>query len=364
MPRSRRSWPRSAMAVLLGIGLTSTGCAAGAPGESGVGASGLDASSAPTPTAPTAPASPSAAPRSSVEAPSVGFAFEADPVVTRELTGMDERYINPGAVIERDGTFHMFANLFTSWPGPVSVVHLRSADGVAWELAEAEPVLTRDDVPFAITGIDVSSGLVEAGGRWVLIFETVENSKPWVVGRATGPGPDGPWTVDPEPILEAGAAGEWDAGGITWPSLAATDDGYAIYYTGLDRPRGSGAIGLATSTDGATWTKHGEPVLSAEPSWERGKVDRPSVARTSRGFAMVYAGEQLTDRGLAWSDDGITWRRDGEGPVIDQDDFPVDGRAWDAALLERAGQLLYYLEIGSASGTSGTHVYLARAEIP
>jgi predicted GH43/DUF377 family glycosyl hydrolase len=296
--------------------------------------------------------------------PSLTFAFDAEPVVTRELTGIDERYINPGAVIEHDGTFHMFANLFTSWPGPVSVVHLRSADGDTWDLAEPAPVLTRDDVPFAITGIDVSSGLVDADGEWVLIFETVENSKPWVVGRATAAGPDGPWTVDPEPILEPGAAGDWDAGGITWPSITATDDGYAIYYTGLDRPRGSGAIGLATSTDGATWTKHGQPVLSAEPTWERGKLDRPRVARTSRGFAMVYSGGQLTDRGLAWSDDGITWRRDGESPVIDQGDFPVDGRAWDAALLERDGQLLYYLEIGSASGTSGTQVYLARASIP
>jgi predicted GH43/DUF377 family glycosyl hydrolase len=339
-------------------------CATGSPGRSGEAERSQSAAASPSAAASSEPAdasSPAAAPSAS---PSLAFTFGAEPVVTRQLTGIDERYINPEAVIEHDGTFHMFANLFTAWPGPVSVVHLRSADGVAWELAEAEPVLTRDDVPFAITGIDVSSGLVEDDGRWVLIFETVENSKPWVVGRATGAGPDGPWTVDPEPILAPGAAGEWDAGGINWPSITATDDGFAIYYTGLDRPRGSGAIGLATSTDGATWTKHGAPILSAEPSWERGKLDRPRVARTSRGYAMVYSGGQLTDRGLAWSDDGITWRRDGEAPVIDQDDFPVDGRAWDAALLERDGQLRYYLEIGSASGTSGTQVYLARAEIP
>jgi predicted GH43/DUF377 family glycosyl hydrolase len=351
------------MAVLLGIGLTSTACATTSPDATGVGAS-ADGSLAPTSPAPPASASPSAAPSAWVVAPSLAFAFDADPVVTRELTGIDERYINPGAVIEHDGTFHMFANLFSAWPGPVAVVHLRSANGVAWELAETEPVLSRDDVPFAITGIDVSGGLVDADGRWVLIFETVENSRPWVVGRATASGPDGPWTVDPEPILEPGTAGEWDAGGITWPTITATDDGYAIYYTGLDRPRGSGAVGLATSTDGVTWAKHGDPVLSAEPTWERGKVDRPRVARTSRGFAMIYAGGQLTDRGLAWSDDGITWRRDGDGPVIDQEDFPVDGRAWDAALLGRDGQLLYYLEIGSAGIASGTQVYLARASIP
>lgn len=43
------------------------------------------------------------------------FTFENEaPVVTRELAGLDERYINPGAVIEQDGTLHMFANLFSS----------------------------------------------------------------------------------------------------------------------------------------------------------------------------------------------------------------------------------------------------------
>jgi hypothetical protein len=66
-------------------------------------------------------------------------------VVTRELTGIDERYINPGAVIEAEGVLHMYANLFTAWPGRVTVVHLRSTDGTAWELAQPDPILTRDD---------------------------------------------------------------------------------------------------------------------------------------------------------------------------------------------------------------------------
>jgi hypothetical protein len=79
---------------------------------------------------------------------------------------------------------------------------------------------------------------------------------------------------------------------------------------------------------------------------------------------MVYAGGQLTDRGVAWSDDGVTWRRDGDVPAIEQNGFPVEGRSWDAALLERGGELWYYLEIGAASGTSGTQIYLGRAAIP
>jgi predicted GH43/DUF377 family glycosyl hydrolase len=320
--------------------------------------------------------SPSAAPSSeaaeSTETPMptpqpVSLAFtwpEApDPVVTRDLTGIDEQYINPGAVIEHDGQLHMFANVFTAWPGHVDVPHLVSADGASWTLAAPDPVLTSDDVPFAPNGADVSTGFVTDDGTWVLIIESVSSLTPWAVGRATASDPNGPWTVDSTPILEAGPAGSWDAGGIHWPSVVRTDGGWALYYAGFDTPRGHGAIGLATSADGVTWTRHEEPVLTAEGDWELHGLDRPRVAATPDGLAMVYAGGQLTDRGLAWSDDGITWRRDGDLPAIEQANYPINGRAWDAALIYRDGQLSYYLEIGGTGGT-GTNVYRATAAVP
>jgi len=138
-----------------------------------------------------------------------------------------------------------------------------------------------------------------------------------------------------------------------------------MYFTAIDRLGGSGSIGLATSFDGLTWTKHDGPVLAAEADWERGQLDRPRVAVTPRGLAMVYAGGRLTDRGLAWSDDGISWQRDGQLPIITRDSYPISGNAWDAALVYRDGALDYYLEIGSASGASpSTDVFLATAAVP
>lgn len=291
--------------------------------------------------------------------------FASDqPTVSREMTGIDEAYINPGAVIEHDGTLHMFANVFTAWPGLVQVPHLTSADGRGWTLDPAEPVLTSDEVPFGTPGADVSTGFLTDDGTWVLVFETVSTVKPWVLGRATASAPEGPWTIDPEPILEPGPEGSIDAGGLHWPSVVRTDDGYAMYYAAFDRPSGSGVIARATSPDGVTWTRSEEPVLAAELDWEQGSLDRPRVARTEDGYAMVYAGADLTDRGVAYSDDGVTWTRDGELPAITQDDFPVDGRSWDAVLVYRDGTLDYYLEIGSATASRGTQVYLASGRQP
>jgi predicted GH43/DUF377 family glycosyl hydrolase len=322
-----------------------------------VGCSAQQTSSTPLPVAPTP----------TPGAPSIQFTFDGEePSVTRELTGIDEAFINPGAVIaDPDRTLHMFANVFTAWPGPVSVPHLTSTDGVSWAPAQPEPILTADDVPLADPGFDVSTGFIADDGTWVLIYQTV-STDPWRLGRITAPGPDGPWMVDGEPMLEPGPEGSIDAGGLSWPSIVRTDAGYLLYYTARTEPSATadGAIAVATSTDGLVWERRADPVLVADQDWEVGSVDRPRAAATDDGIVMVYSGRQLTDRGVAWSDDGLTWRKDGAAPAITAADFPVAGGAWDAALIAEAGQLVYFLEIGGGTPTTGTLVYRAVAPVP
>jgi predicted GH43/DUF377 family glycosyl hydrolase len=306
----------------------------------------------------------SAAPSEPV-APTVQFTWPDGqrPTVSRELTGIDEAYINPGAVIDDGQRLHMFANVFTNWPGEVQVPHLVSDDGATWSLAAAEPVLTSEDVPYARPGADVSTGFVDADGTWVLVFETVNGASPWEIGIATAPGPDGPWTVEPAPIL-SGTKGSYDAGGLEWPSVVPTEDGYAMYYATFESDRRSRVIARATSTDGRTWVKDDGPVLVPEATWEGRGLDRPRVAAVPGGYVMVYSGTLLDQRGVAFSTDGLSWDRDGETAAITDESFPVDGHAWDAALVHRDGRLTYYLEIGIATQATGTEVYRATAELP
>ncbi len=201
-------------------------------------------------------------------------------------------------------------------------------------------------------------------GTWVLVFETVNHIAPWELGVATAPGADGPWTVAPDPILRAGASGQWDAGGLAWPSVVETPDGWAMYYSTYETNRRATVIGRATTTDGVRWVKDREPVLVPEVAWEGTGIDRPRVVAIPDGYLMVYAGIDLTDRGVATSTDGVTWVRDGALPSITKEAFPVGGRAWDAALIEQDGVLTYFLEIGPGTQTLGTEVYRARAELP
>lgn len=341
-----KPWRATAIVAIASLALAACGGAPGTPGTS-------DAASTPS-------VEPSAAP------PSTTFTFASDePVVSREQTGVAEAFINPGAVFEHDGELHMFANLFTGFPGVAQVSHLTSPDGVEWALAEEEPVLVTDGIDFAPTGAHVSAGFVTDDGTWVLIFASLSSLDPWRLGRATAPAPGGPWTVEPEPILEPGPEGAPDAGGLSWPTVVRTAEGYVMYYTAKPTPAGDGVIAMATSPDGATWAKAEAPALVAALDWEEGALDRPRVVVTPDGFAMVYSGRDLTNRGVAFSADGVTWQRDGGEPVITQDDFPVDGRCWDASLILRDGTLHYILEIGSATASGGgTQLYLASAPLP
>ena len=343
-------------------GLVASACSGAAVGTSGTS---VASPSDPPASSESAPSTGTAGPSLDASGPRPAFRAAPDtPVVTRAMTGLDEQYINPGAVIDVDGELHMIANVFTAWPGPVAMPHLVSDDGVAWNLDRTGTLLTSAEIPLANPGADVSTGFIAADGTWTLIFETVASGRPWVLGRATAPRPQGPWTIDEQPILEPGPAGAWDAGGLSWPSVVPNDaGGYVMWFQASERVRGPGVIGRATSVDGVTWRKDDAPVLVPGVEWERGSLDRPRVVRTSAGLFMLYAGGRLAERGGAWSDDGITWRRTGATPLITADDFPVPGQAWDAALILRDSTLGYFLEIGT-TGSAGTQVYRFTAELP
>ena len=288
---------------------------------------------------------------SRTDAPTVTqrFEFGDEAVVDTALVGTNDKYINPGAVIEVDGVLHMFANSFSNWPDLIRVPHLTSEDGITWTLDDKADLLASDNselFPMADPGIDVSTGYVADDGTWVLFFETVQRGTPWEVWRMTAPTPQGPWTVDDVPSLPVGEAGAFDAGGVQWPSIVRVGDRWAMYYTGLGAAgRGSGVIGVAYSEDGVAWTKESAPALVATEDWEVGQLDRPRVVATDGGLVMVYAGLDLTTRGLATSTDGVGWTKVA-GPSIESADFPVVGGSWDAALLHRGGELEYFLEIG------------------
>ena len=127
--------------------------------------------------------------------------------------GSVKQYMDPGGAVYHDGVFHMFPNSFQGWPAPVDILHATSEDGEKWSL-NSDIQIASDDVPLQRTGC---LGLrCYCAGGWhmgALLFYTWEGggSNPdGRVGRATAPGPEGPWTVEEQAVLEPGPDGAWD----------------------------------------------------------------------------------------------------------------------------------------------------------
>lgn len=68
------------------------------------------------------------------------------------------------------------------------------------------------------------------------------------------------------PVVPKGASGSWDDSAVWWPNVTVLNDTFYMIYNGTDNwPSQPASIGLATSTDGFTFTKSASnPILTAD----------------------------------------------------------------------------------------------------
>jgi len=136
------------------------------------------------------------------------------------------------------------------------------------------------------------------------------------------------WQFDTSnPVLRAGADGEWDV--VLGPSAAVIHDesGFRMWYSGSS-PDGwySWRGGYATSPDGTTWTKHpGNPVfdVGSPGSFDELGVAPQAVIEHDGLYRMWYLANSESDFGIpmwlcgyAESDDGLSWTRSPD-PVLE-----------------------------------------------
>jgi hypothetical protein len=263
--------------------------------------------------------------------------FEGNPVLTRgEADDWDggEGMVFAPQVIKADGVYYLFYSGTSSRLGhPASIGFATSTDGVTWTKFEGNPILEPDGEGFDAMCISSAVPFYD-GETWTLYYAS--NSTPCYgpgryIGRATAPSPEGPWTRDAEPLLEAGGRGEWDEDFIMPHAVIHVDDGYLLYYSGGEEylvplPR---RVGMATSPDGLTWTKCNDPETIDSPCAESDPIymregeseyvpfDAWSVTVLHNGenWEMFFSStcpELVSGRcpafiGYATSDDGVYW---------------------------------------------------------
>ena len=304
------------------------------------------AASATTPaTATSAPASPTVAVAASATTPAEGlFQLDPDNPVLKANFGWARAYIDPGAVIYHDGQYHMFFNGIAGWPAAVGVGYATSPDGLHWTVQGSQPVFSlgpyTQSAAYDGPNLFAQSVLVQPDGTWVMYYYNLEGASfasQETIGRATAPGPTGPWKADPQPVLTPDPPGAWDATQVSAPNVISTTSGYVMYFDGLSSKNGS-MIGMATSPDGQHWTKYDDPATTDDPyaqsdpvltpqadTWAAKRVMDPNVVPIDGGWAMVYlstdgSGGKFAGKvfafGYATSPDGRTWTPAPENPIL------------------------------------------------
>lgn len=308
--------------------------------------------------------------------------YSDEPVFQRGLPGTwDAASAKPGAVVFHDGLFHMFYN-GRDTSSSTKIGYAISLDGYTWNRMTEAPVLAADDVNYAYRHVFCSSVLAKDDGTWVMYFSTLHESMgepAGAVGRATAREPTGPWTPNDIPVLQPGRLDTWDAPLIGQPDVLKKDDGYVMYYTGWHYREGqwSAWIGMATSPDGITWTKHDDPTTTEDllrdsdavlgigvSDWEAAKVTNPRVWRMSDVWGMIYSGasslEGVDSVGYATSSDGVEWSCFEGNPVLMPENIQGVVSIGSAELLYHDGKYLLYF---SATKDGQTwDVYLATSE--
>jgi len=124
------------------------------------------------------------------------------------------------------------------------------------------------------------------------------------------------WTkYENNPVLDVGPTGSWEDTGVWSPNVLLEGSTYIMWYNGGTEDHYI-KIGMATSSDGTTWLRHGDPVLTPE-AWEGTQVSSPTVLKIGTTYTMWYCGGSVPqDIGVATSPDGISWTKHIGNPIM------------------------------------------------
>ena len=100
------------------------------------------------------------------------------------------------------------------------------------ERCAANPILTRDDVPYAVETVH-NAGVTRYDGRTIMLFRSHLRSGRSIIGIATSE--DGfKFTVSPKPFMipsEQGIFAEYEAYGVEDPRISCIDGEYLSTYS-------------------------------------------------------------------------------------------------------------------------------------
>lgn len=204
--------------------------------------------------------------------------YANNPVVVPSGSGwMQEDVFQPSVVRKNDGTFVMMA-AGRNAALTKSIGCLTSTDGLSWVDRGVKLQLSDfNDGGLTISEIGVPSLIKRSSGDWLCIVECLLGSvtNGWRVYGATATDPTGVWTPlnSGQPLMSPTGAG-WESVGVANAHIIESSPGeYLIIYNGIQT---IWQLGIATSTDLVTWTRHPDNPLvgpGASGEWDDQQIE-------------------------------------------------------------------------------------------
>ncbi|WP_430229416.1 hypothetical protein [Paraburkholderia tropica] len=268
--------------------------------------------------------SQSAAPQPSIQIVSV----EANPVMGRGATGSWEwsDVLNP-SVIQFNGSL---SDYYSGYDGSVWRTGLAtSSDGGLTWTKHGNPVL--DLGGWDTRYIAANGSAINFNGKVYYYYHGIDSKGVTKIGLATST--DGVnFTAMPNPVLDVDVAGSWDDTAVADPYVVQFGNTLYMYFLGMNSAEIQ-LMGVATSTDGVTWTKVAGPILpqGGPNDFDAHGQGEPAVVYQAPFYYMLYVGRSTTEfRDIGWavSSDGIHWTKQSQGMI------PANLRqAWDSEVI-------------------------------
>lgn len=242
-----------------------------------------------------------------------------EPVLENGASGTwDAELVGFPSVVLIDDTYHMwYAGMGTN---VLRIGHATSSNGISWVKDENNPVLdvgetgswegSRVYLPSVVyDGAIFHMWYTGEGetGNGKLGYATSENGVAWTKHEG-------------KPYFEL--EGEPYNGEVFAGAILFEGDTFHMWYTQRAENIDFHAMGYASSVNGADWDLYANnPVMIGGESgaWDRPRLQPSSVVKVDNDYHLCYSGGEYSEwrLGLATSSDGITWTKNPQNPVID-----------------------------------------------
>ena len=226
-----------------------------------------------------------------------------NPVMLPGPTGAwDSGQVGLGSVLWNGTRFLMWYRGSSPVAFPNGAIGLAtSTDGISWTKYQGNPILKPSDIDRKYIATPFTIRLSNTYNMWYTAKSADDPDSRQITRILYATSFDGiKWFKWPTPVLGPSTNPDaWDSSSVFSPSVLYDGTNFGMWYTGLNQSSVGPRIGFATSPDGATWSKSSAPLLDlgATGSWDSGGVEQPSIL-IGYGYMLYYDGFSSNTGGI------------------------------------------------------------------